>query len=121
VLYHRTSGVSDLIEDKAGLMTWYGRQAILGLVLQPELFDSAKADPSEKNLKVLAPMAHKAAGSERAADTGTLIHSLTERVDAGQELPETPFLPLLEAYRELTAELEVLETELFVVQDEIQT
>lgn len=119
VLYHRPSTIAKALDDTGNLLAWYGRQAIKGVVNIPEYYDSAKADPSDANLKIIQPQAHKAAGSEDAADTGTLVHTLTERVDQGAE-PSGEHADLLFRYRDLTADLEVLESELFVVQDELQ-
>lgn len=120
-LYYRPSTVAGVLDDKSNLMAWYGRQALLGVLAQPSLLDGLREDPG--TIKDVQKAAHLAAGSEKAAEAGTEIHTLTEGLDSGTlTLDDVPvkWKALLSAYVDLTAKFEVLDQELFVVQDDIK-
>ena len=120
VLYHRPSTIAKVLDDQSNLLAWYGRQAIKGVLARPELLDQARSDASDDNLKKVAAAAHRAAGSESAADTGTLAHELTDQFDAGMGIRPGPFEQVIETYGRMVQGLEMLDRELFVVGDELR-
>lgn len=133
VAYQRVSTFAEILDDKRGLIDWCAANAAIGVVRDRAIFaqlahlSSAHRDPwnvpaAKKALKPLVEKAQQAAGSEDASGLGTAFHGLAELIDQGIEpefVPE-PMDEWLEVYRQKTAAWEVLDTEIFVVQDELQ-
>lgn len=133
--YGRVSGVSKILDDSSGLVDWAACAAAVGVVRDPGLMAgvsalaSQYADPwsipeAKRPLKDLVFQARTRGGGDQAAQIGTAYHSYTEMVDAGNEpefVPE-PFPALIAEYKRAIAAagLEVLETELFIVNDELE-
>jgi hypothetical protein len=134
VPYTRTSTFAKSLSDAEGLMAWKVRQAVKGLAMNPALLDPLH-DPrhafgawGNDALDAVIEAANEQAGSNDSARMGTSIHSLTEWVDLGIAFdrnaePFAPFMPWVDKYSELTRGLgiKILETERFVVCDELQT
>lgn len=76
VVYGRPSGFGGNLENPYNLIKWKERQLLTGCV-EIGLPDSTDRDELDKH----AARAHEAAGSSLAADRGTHIHLLLERVD----------------------------------------
>lgn len=132
--YTRVSTLAESLDDKSGLMDWAAAKAALGVVCDASVYAqlahlaSAHRDPwnvpeAKKALKPLVARAQQAAGSDEAAGMGTAFHGLTEIVDKGvdPEFVPPPLIPWLDAYRQTMADWEVLDTEVFIVNDELQT
>ena len=84
---------------------------------------AAAADPEDKRrLGEIADQAIEHAQASAAATTGTALHSLTERIDRGQELGYIPaeYEADIDAYRRATEHLEWVGIETFRVHDEWQ-
>ncbi|WP_433568104.1 PD-(D/E)XK nuclease family protein (plasmid) [Nocardia sp. CA-151230] len=134
VAYTRVSTLAETLDDKSGLLDWSAANAAVGVVRDASLYAqlahlvSAYRDPwqdpvGKKQLKPLVARAQQVAGSDDAAGMGTAFHGLTEIVDQGRrpEFAPPPLIPWLSEYQTAMADWEVLDTEVFVVNDELQT
>jgi hypothetical protein len=124
VAYRRTTTFVKALDDMNGLMKWKARQVAYGMGQRKDLvLAAAAADPDDK--KTLGEIAEKAtehALSSAGATTGTALHSLTERIDRGQQLGFVPteYAADLDAYRAATEGIEWLGIESFRVHDDWQ-
>lgn len=122
VPYTRPSTLAKAPDDTGGLVNWAAEMTLKGLVARPDLYHLAST--AEADTKAIARQARDAAGSDRAANMGTVLHDLTERYDNGTlTLEDTPddLVPYLAAYASATAHLKALDSEVFVVCDELET
>lgn len=86
------TNVAKVGDDSYGLQAWGKRQVALGMALEPDLIERAAAHYDDRDqLDEIAEEALKAAKSHDKAAKGTAAHRITERVDMGQQLIETPF------------------------------
>lgn len=97
-IYQRVSSLVKKVEtDKDALDKWFRRQVLLGAARRNDLITAVKAmgppDPvtgwtkEQKKLQdELAEKAMEAAKDSDGAITGTAVHTLTERVDRGEDL-----------------------------------
>lgn len=123
IAYTRCTTYVDALEDKYNLQKWQQRMVILGLVDRPDLLLSAAAHREDKSkLDHIAEDAIEAAKAHAAATIGTAVHALTQKLDAGEELPPIPgeYQRDLDAYRRVTAPLTVLHSETFTVLDDLK-
>lgn len=126
VAYRRVTTFVGCLDDMAGLMKWKARQVAYGMGQRKDLvLAAAAADPGDK--KKIGEIADKAAEHAKgvagdAAETGTALHSLTERIDRGLPLGVVPaeYQADIEAYRAATAGIEFVGIETFRVHDEWQ-
>lgn len=126
VAYRRTTTFVGCLDDTAGLMKWMSRQVAYGMGQRKDLvLAAAAANPEDK--RKLGEIADKAAEHAKgmsgdAAETGTALHSLTERVDRGERLGVIPaeYKADIEAYRRATEAIEFTAIETFRVHDEWQ-
>jgi hypothetical protein len=132
IAYTRASTHAKALDDLNNLMAWKVRKALEGVVKRPDLLTRAAgalangdpdADwPTKKALNGVASEAHEAAGGSAGASSGTGLHALTEAVDRGEGLLWVPPADQarLDAYVEATAHLTPLDSETFVVCDELR-
>ena len=126
VAYRRTTTFVGCLDDMNGLLKWQARQVAYGMGQRKDLvLAAAAADPSDK--KKIGEIADKAAEHAKgvtgdAAETGTALHSLTERIDRGLPLGVIPaeYKADIEAYRKATGHIEFSEIETFRVHDQWQ-
>ena len=122
--YQRTTTFVGVMENTFNLMAWKQRMTVLGIGQRRDLqLAAAAADPDDKKtLNDLADKAMEAANASAAATTGTALHSLTERVDRGQELGYVPpeYADDIKAYAEATKHIEWTGIEQFRVHDEFK-
>lgn len=126
VAYRRATTFVGCLDDMNGLMKWMSRQVAYGMGQRKDLvLAAAAADPADK--KKIGEIAEKAAEHAKgvtgdAAETGTALHSLTERIDRGNELGVVPqeYQADIEAYRKATANIEFTEIETFRVHDDFK-
>ena len=122
--YRRCTTFVGCLDDMNGLLKWNARQVALGMGQRSDLvLAAAAAKPDDKKtLHDIAEKAKDAAKSSAAADIGTALHSLTERIDRGEPLGHVPaeFEADLEAYQRATAGIEWVGIETFRVHDEWQ-
>ncbi|MGE2714217.1 hypothetical protein ACQI4L_09180 [Mycolicibacterium litorale] len=122
VAYRRATTFVGCLDDMNGLMKWKARQVALGMGQRKDLvLAAAAANPDDK--KLLGEIAEKAtehALSSAGATTGTALHSLTERVDRGQQLGYVPveYEADIKAYEKATAGIEFIGIEAFRVHDD---
>jgi hypothetical protein len=124
VAYRRATTFVGCLDDTNGLMKWMSRQVAFGMGQRKDLvLAAAAADPTDK--KKIGEIADKAAEHAKgvagdAAETGTALHSLTERIDRGLPLGVVPseYAADIEAYRAATASIEYVGIETFRVHDE---
>lgn len=129
VAYQRVTTFVGPLEDTYHLGLWQLRMAVLGMSRRKDLILAASAvdDPTDKyqkrKLNDIAKAAKDAAAGDAAANTGTAIHSLTERIDMGHALgdfvPEE-YLPDLKAYADIMQGFEILGIEGFCVRDDLR-
>lgn len=88
--YTRVTTYVSACEDAAGLSGWRDEMLLKGALSSPELRKQLMATSPEDGpaLRAMAEQLRHAGGSNLAAETGTRIHDLTERLDAGEELSD---------------------------------
>lgn len=124
IAYRRVTTFVGCLDDQAGLMKWKNRHVAYGMGQRKDLvLAAAAANPDDK--KKLGEISEKAFEHSKgmagdAAETGTALHSFTERIDRGQTLGPVPaeWEADLEAYRRATEDIEWLGIETFRVYDE---
>lgn len=123
VPYQRVTTLAKMLDDQHNLTKWSARMVAIGLADRPDLLLAASAHRDDKDeLNKITEKAKEAAKAGAAATTGTALHTLTERIDRGEELPALPevYARDLAVYREATAGLQVREIEKFCVNDTLQ-
>lgn len=124
VAYRRVTTFVGCLDDQSGLTKWKQRHVAYGMGQRKDLVvAAAAADPGDK--KKLGDIADEAfefsnGTTGNAATIGTALHSLTERVDRGQQLGVVPaeFKPDIEEYQRATEGIEWIGIEAFRVHDE---
>ena len=126
VAYMRVSKLAKELGDTYSLDQWRKRQVVLGMAKRADLVTLAQTlqEDDKRALNDIAKSAMDAAGSDRKANIGTAMHTLTERVDDGEDIagmPEAYRADLL-AYRDALAAAGIISRakELFVVNDHVQ-
>lgn len=127
IAYTRCTTFVSCLEDTTNLSKWQQRKVALGLSMRPDLLlaISTLDDPDgdgKRELSRICEQAMEAAQSKAAATTGTALHKFTERIDLGQDVGFVPreHAEDLEAYKQVTSCLEVVDVENFVVLDEFK-
>jgi hypothetical protein len=121
VPYTRCTTFIDCIEEKTALVNWQKRMVAIGLSQRPDLLLAVSATDvsNRKAINDLCEQAMEAAKAKAGATTGSALHSLTERIDKGEEVGPVPadYLPDLAAYTEATQSLKHVLIEQFCVLD----
>lgn len=132
VPYTRVSTLAKALDDTTQLAAWKQRKTAEGLVRRPDLLTRvagaiANGDPdtdwpTKRDLNDICAQATEAAGASKGSSSGTGLHALTEAIDRGDEPLFVPpgDVPRLDAYREATAAYTALDSEAFVVCDEVR-
>ena len=128
--YTRVTTLAGTLDDTFGLAKWQRRQTAIGLAARDDLLLSVKAadDGDTRTIDQACDAAMEAAGSSSAATIGTALHSLTERLDLGTDLPtvDPNVEQSMKAYIEATSPLDIVEydgepaVEQFLVCDDVQ-
>jgi hypothetical protein len=108
VPYTRATTIANSLDDASALVAWKMRMAAVGLTSRPDLLAAITEAGEDKGLiNAYIEEAMDTAGASKAANIGTAIHALTERLDLGQELGEVPeqWMPDIKAYAEATKNL----------------
>lgn len=121
IAYRRASSVAEEIDGHIGLDKWHSRLTAVGLSQRPDLVQQVGVAKNTKEIGLIVEEAQKQAGRDVASNNGSYMHRLTDLLDTGRDIPAG--LPshveaMLEKYEQATADLEVLDTERFVVDDE---
>lgn len=123
----RASTFGSYLEDQFGISRWRQAVVLWGAVRDRAISLAAKAVPThteaadKTTLYELADRAFEKADGSAAANVGTALHAVTERIDKGEvieDLGEDRWA--VEAYRERMAAFEIHLTETFVVCDEYE-
>lgn len=122
--YRRTTTFVGCLDDMNGLIKWNARLVAYGMGQRKDLvLAAAAADPADK--KKLGDISDKAFEHSKgmvgdAAETGTALHSFTERIDRGDTLGPVPaeYAADLDAYRQATKDIQFTDIETFRVHDE---
>lgn len=123
VPYQRVTTFVDVLDDKRALYDWGKRMVALGLSERPDLVLAVSAHRDDKDeLNRICEQALEAAKGNAAATRGTAIHYLTAQVDQGLTLPPLPEDARrdIDAYRAVTAGMEMVHVEKFVVNDSLR-
>lgn len=101
--YTRATTVADVLDDRYNLELWKMRQVAVGLTRRNDLLLKVAADENDKKtVNAACQEAMDAAAAGAAANTGTALHRILERVDCGEltlaEVPEL-FADVVESYR----------------------
>lgn len=122
--YTRVSTFARALEDGARLVAWKERMLLKGAIENPNMIPEG-LDPLDYRGPAgrIIDMLLDAAGANDAAYYGTALHSLSEIFDfTDQDLrqfnPSAQLLAGMDAYVEATKDIEMLEGEIFVVNDE---
>lgn len=126
VAYTRVSTLAKSLDKQEALTKWKQRMTAIGISQRPDLIALVQAtrEDDKKTLDDACEQALAAARSSAAANTGTALHSFTERIDEGVPLEDIiasdTIKADLAAYRDRMSTVKVLASEVFVVQDEIR-
>lgn len=123
VAYRRASSIADVIESYFGLHKWELRLTAQGFAQRPDLLNAVLTAKTPKQIGDLVDEAMDAAGRNTASRNGSTVHSLTDLIDQGGDLPPgTPpnIVAMVEKYVEAMKDFEYLDGERFVVQDKIK-
>lgn len=103
----RITNFAKKLEDEYNLTKWKQRMVLLGAAQRSDITLAALAGSDDKNeLDRLADAAMEAARANVKRETGSALHKLCERVDAGEDLalPE-PWKSDVAAYRRCLADM----------------
>lgn len=125
--YTRTTTFIDALDDKSTLSDWKLRLALEGVHRQPKLLEEYAAlldplDTEKGKVNAIAERAIQAADGDLKANLGSALHKVTEDIDHGLDpgfIPED-FVKDVEAYRQATADIEMLSIEEFCVEDTLK-
>jgi hypothetical protein len=132
VAHTRPSTVKGYLDPKDGLIAWKASMTALGLArsksLQARVASIAAGGEGYSGnkgaLKEIVEQATTIAQASQGANFGTAVHTFTELADAGQldwdYVPEALRGPM-DAYVEATSRLKVIDSEVFVVIDQLQS
>jgi hypothetical protein len=121
--YTRVSTFARALEDGASLVAWKQRMAVKGAVEHPDLIPAGIDWTQPRFAAPVISTLMDAAGANDAAYYGTALHSLSEIFDFTDEdlrqfNPSKELLAGMDAYVEATKDIQMLEGEVFVVNDE---
>ncbi len=85
------SAIAKVPDDSSALDFWRRRQTAIGLALQPHLLTAVAANADDKKaLDAICEEAMTAAGASSGRDYGTAVHKITDLLDGGVFVLETP-------------------------------
>lgn len=128
----RPSTIKGYLDDKQGLIAWKASMTALGLAksksLQARVASIAATGTgyagNKGALKEIVEQATGIAQANQGANFGTAVHTFTELADAGQldwdYVPEALKGPM-DVYQQATEKLKVIDSEVFVVVDELSS
>lgn len=127
--YTRASSLGGTLEDQHGIGEWKMKLVAWAvahsrpLQLEGRAIATTDAHPDKQALGELVKRALNVADSDAAARIGTAYHAMTERIDAGEPVPDVGDEDryALEAYAELMADFTVHSMETFTVCPELET
>lgn len=121
--YTRASSLGKVLTDDKALKDWSDRMVAAGMAQRPDLVALAAAKLNRKrDLQQVAQDAKEYARAGERANLGTAMHGFIEAHARGENVGPVPvnLQPDIDAYNRAIAEWRVIESELFVVEDELQ-
>lgn len=117
------SAIAKVPDDSSALDFWRRRQTAIGLALQPHLLTAVAANADDnKALDAICEEAMTAAGASSGRDYGTAVHKITDLLDGGVFVLETPeVVAIRETWRNLldAHDLEVVASEQVIVHPDL--
>ena len=117
------SAIAKVPDDSSALDFWRRRQTAIGLALQPHLLTAVAANADDKKaLDVICEEAMTAAGASSGRDYGTAVHKITDLLDGGVFVLETPeVVAIRETWRTLldSHDLEIVASEQVIVHPDL--
>lgn len=121
VPYSRVTTIAKALEDEGGLARWKMRQVVSGMAHRPDLVKLASTTDEKGMLDRIAEDALAAVGTDAAANTGTALHALVEKVGLGMPIKVHEDMRAdLEAFEQAVSGITITHRELFVVHDDHQ-
>lgn len=118
------SAVAKVPDDTTALSNWKRRQTAIGLALSPHLLTSIAAAGADKNeIDALCEEAMAAAGANSGRDYGTAVHRITDAIDGGEFVLDTPeVLEIRRRWQQLLDDhdLEVVASEQVILHPELR-
>ena len=124
--YTRSSTFARALDDAAGLMAWKQQMLLKGIMENPGLIPQGLSPMDYRTAQPVIETLMDAAGANDAANYGTACHNLAWLMDFTDEHLasvynlETDRLEWLDRYVELTKGMEMIEGEVFAVNDAYQ-
>jgi len=117
------SAIAKVPDDSSALDFWRRRQTAIGLALQPHLLTAVAANADDKKaLDAICEEAMTAAGASSGRDYGTAVHKITDLLDGGVFVLETPeVVAIRETWRNLldSHDLEIVASEQVIVHPDL--
>ncbi|NDD86056.1 hypothetical protein EBZ38_17490, partial [bacterium] len=117
------SAIAKVPDDSSALDFWRRRQTAIGLALQPHLLTAVAANADDKTaLDAICEEAMTAAGASSGRDYGTAVHKITDLLDGGVFVLETPEVAAIrETWRNLldAHDLEIVASEQVIVHPDL--
>ena len=117
------SAIAKVPDDSSALDFWRRRQTAIGLALQPHLLTAVAASADDKKaLDAICEEAMTAAGASSGRDYGTAVHKITDLLDGGDFVLETPeVIAIRNTWRSLLEahDLEIVASEQVIVHPEL--
>jgi hypothetical protein len=117
------SAIAKVPDDSSALDFWRRRQTAIGLALQPHLLTAVAANADDKKaLDAICEEAMTAAGASSGRDYGTAVHKITDLLDGGVFVLETPeVVAIRETWRTLldSHDLEIVASEQVIVHPDL--
>ncbi|NDA73029.1 MAG: hypothetical protein EBX69_06295 [Betaproteobacteria bacterium] len=117
------SAIAKVPDDSSALDFWRRRQTAIGLALQPHLLTAIAANADDKKaLDAICEEAMTAAGASSGRDYGTAVHKITDLLDGGVFVLETPEVAAIrETWRNLldAHDLEIVASEQVIVHPDL--
>ncbi len=94
VRHARATTIAGVLDDRDALERWAIRMTAKGIVQRPDLFNLVAVTPLDKKRELdnICADAKEAAAASAGANRGNALHTLTERVDAGETVIVPPAL-----------------------------
>jgi hypothetical protein len=126
--YTRASTLGSALEDETNITKWKMGVTLFGAARRRDLVVGAAAVPGiddkadKQALYKLADQAFERGGGSSKATLGTALHALGEQIDRGEPIPDIgEDRRALEAYAAVMRLFRVVRSEVFIVNDGLQT
>lgn len=121
--YARISTISNGLKDNFHIVRWQKHNVAKGVALAPDLANRINHAPDGNALDILINEAEILAGGQEAANHGTAIHDLTDRLDKGEPVQvPAEYAGVIQAYVDVIHEsgIKPHSAEQFVINDDLR-